>query len=66
VPNHGPRGVVRRSRPCESVLSDTGPGLDSPRRPGRHVLIEKFGREPRPDHLWIVEEQRVRIRPGDQ
>jgi hypothetical protein len=63
---------VRRSRPCESVLSDTGPGLDSPRRPGRHVLavlsrlIEKFGREPRPDHLWIVEEQRVRIRPGDQ
>ncbi len=27
-------------------------------------LLHKFGREPLSGHLWIVEESRIRIRPG--
>jgi len=29
-------------------------------------LLEKFDREPLPGRLWIVEQHRMRIRPGDQ
>ena len=42
------------------------------RQDKRHVLavltrlLEKLESEPLPHHLWIVEEHRVRIRPGDQ
>jgi predicted nuclease of predicted toxin-antitoxin system len=42
------------------------------RQDTRHVLavlsrlIEKFDHELLPGHLWIVEEHRMRIRPGDQ